>query len=1391
MADIDGGALSFKSVMDNDQLNGAIEETLRRVQGFSDAVVGTGDAMDATTQEMLESIEIQKSVIRDLEATVADLNARIDSIEPGNAQNILIEQANAARQELDDERKGLMELENQLNSMCQANAGAAMSFEEIRAVLSQIGAACQEHERAIESLEAEYARLGVEMNKAYTSGKDEQLNALQERQNAIQGEIRVRQSLLNELREQSNALDEAASKIEQERANVESLSNAHVSLRQKIRQVKEEMADMRTNGIDENSEAYKRLVNELGRLQDIQSDIQAQGSIMANDENQFAGVLSGLQGIVGGFTAAQGAVAMFAGENENLQKIMLKVQSLMSITMGLQQAAQTLNKDSAFSLVTLRRAKELLTIAENKFAVALGISNAAAKALMSTLTLGLSAAITAIIALISRFVTKTREAKKAQEEWNKSMAENTYKPIGAIEQLSAKWNQLGKDLEAKKKFIDENKKSFDDLGVSINDVRDAENLLVNNKDAFVEAQIAKAKAVIYAQQAQEKVKTLMENEQKIASMSDTTSQWVQTSSFGTGEWIEVRNKKKDKLIAANEALRKEIEKGFADASNAESEGAQALKNAGIEAAGAIEDGTIAALEQAIAKKQETLKKLQINSDDFNTVKNEIAKLQSQLSKVQGNNGGSGTTAQDPFLQKLAQYKSEYARFMKWINSGDATIAQAANQEFAGLLKEGATYIDYLKNQRDIILKIDVENRTAEQNKQLRQLNDSIAEETKNTVLEAFNKELADQLTNAESILEMLNIIEKKRGELANDGTDVDNAKAESLDDAEKDAQEKLREETQGLLDEYASYMEKRRQIDEQYNNDIAILQKKRAESQSDSERAEIDAAIKNRTKQYEKDTKGSGNADYDAMLADYGTFEQRKQAIIDEYEEKRKIAREMGNQDMIDALDNAQAKTLSSLATDELTNSDVWAQLFSNLDEMAASEIEKLVGEIEKNFDNLSVSFNPADLAKIREQLESAKDVLVKDNPFKQMGQALKAVFTTASADSKDSANAIKKNWKNLADATEKSFDFVSDAISQCEPLKDMIGDVGTTALSTSQSVVMASIGVATAIKTAEKSSVILAIIQAALVAVQAIASLSTLHDKQIDKSIQKHQKSVNDLKNVYKELEWQTDKALGSDVYKKQMEAIKNLEAQINHLQQMQEDEKKKKKSDNDKIDDYKEQSEDLERQIKDTYDEIASDILQTTAKDFSGTLGDALVEAFKRGEDASKAFEETVNEVLQNAVVNQLKKNFLEKQLQEALDSLYSNMGYFNGDEFIFDGLSDSEIEEFKRKVKAAADNYSQALEIYKDLFKDITGEDEADTTLTGAVKGVTEETANVVAGQMNAIRINQLEATALLRQSLQQLNTIAANTQYNRYLAKIDRIVSLLESSGDSLRSQGLSA
>ena len=190
---------------------------------------------------------------------------------------------------------------------------------------------------------------------------------------------------------------------------------------------------------------------------------------------------------------------------------------------------------------------------------------------------------------------------------------------------------------------------------------------------------------------------------------------------------------------------------------------------------------------------------------------------------------------------------------------------------------------------------------------------------------------------------------------------------------------------------------------------------------------------------------------------------------------------------------------------------------------------------------------------------------------------------------------------------------------------------------------------------------------------------------------------------------------------------------------------------------------------------------------------MGDALVEAFGKGEDAAKAFDTTVNDILKNAVLNQLKKNFLERQLQGALDKLQADMGYWNGDTFVFDGLTDAEKAAFKNQVKGITAGFEEAMKVYEDLFKDVTDDaTEADTSLTGSVKGVSEETASQVSGQMNAIRINQMEATDILRQQLAALSTIARNTAYNFHLAKLDRIVTLLESSASdaSLRSQGLS-
>lgn len=1462
MAEIDGGSLSFKSILDNGQLNAAIDETLRRVQGFSDAVAGSGDVMDKTTQEMVECIEIQRKVIQDLENSYNDLTAKINAIEPGDAQNQLIEQANSVKQELDAEKQGLVDLMNELNNLQRTTSGAASSLDQIRVTLGQIGAACEEHEQAIAKLSAEYDRVSHAASDAFMSGRDDDYRALQDRADAIKGEVTVRKQLLNELRNQSNALEDEAQKIEKAAQEAENAAQSHVSFRTRLREVREELMQLELAG-DTSSERYKQLQAQMGELSEAMDAVTTQQNMLKRGERMWDGLLSGLSGVSGAFSAAQGAVALFSGENENLQKIMLKVQSLMAVTIGLKEVQLALDKDEAFQLVTINGLKEwwnkLLavgrgeqvastaatvadttatiadtaataantaaqqantaaqtgnTVAQGANTVATGAQTAAAvagtaaniglagafrmvgAAIKSIPVFGwIAAALSALVGVIVHFVSKANEGKKAAQEFYKSLAENAYKPIATIEDLSLKWNALGDDLDAKKKFIEENKTAFDELGVSINGVTDAENLLINNKQAFINAQIEKAKALVYLQQAQEKVKTLLEQEQAYNAMPDNVTK-TRSVKHGAGmgayytyEDYIVPNEAKAEAKAQIDALRAEITKGFENAATAESNGFNMLKQAGIDATKTYADGTLGAIEQAIQVKQEALKNLTSNAE-YKTAMQEIEKLQKQADAITGRKttttSNKSTNTQDPFIEKLNKYRSEYQRFQKWVNSGDEVLVRSANQEFSKLLAEGATYIDYLKNQRDQILQIDVANRTKAQNKQLRQLNDAIAEETRTTVLEAFNEELNAQLTNARTVLDMLNIIEQKRKELSGDGTELDNAKADALNEAEENAQDQLRQETESLLEEYASYVEQKRRLEQQFNDDVALMMREREKATTDAQRAEIDNAIQNRTTQYNKDVRNIGGVDYDAMLAEYGTFEERKQAIIDEYDEKRRAAQEAGNTEMVEAIDRAQAQALSKFALDELQAHPDWELMFGDLDEISTRKLQELIDKI-NNLDGayLGIEFDPKDLETLKNKIKEMQNEIRERNPFKSLISSIKEYGKAADDESKK--KALTNMFESASGAIELvggAFDAVTSGLEKMgvtmdEQTQAIIGDIGGILDGAGQ--------VASGIATGNP----LSIIQGSVGLLSSAFDLFNSRDRKAEKSIKRHQEAIDKLKASYEQLEWAVDKALGAEVYNNQMALIHNMEQQQAHLRGMINDEYSKKHTDNGKIQDYQNQIAELDRQIQDLYDEIANDILQTNAKDFASTLADSLTEAFKAGEDAANAFEQTVNEVLQNAIVNQLKKKFLENQLQSALDSLYTDMGYWSGDNFIFDGLTEQEIADFKAKVQAAANNYNQALDVYKDLFKDLEIEDDSEDSLTGAVKGVTEETADIIAGQMNAIRINQMEATQVLRQSLQALNTIANNTAYNRYLQDIlSAVRELQRPSGDSLRAQGLS-
>ena len=1304
---IKGGALEFDIIANNGQINSALAETKRRVQGFTDATVEGGERMEAAYREAAAQIE---AAFKDIDTMAAI------------------------------------------------------------------------HSNAIADLEKEYARLGEAAGAAFMKGTakgDEEYRALTAKRQAIKDEISQRKTLLQEVANTADALLKEEIALNENKAKVEQNAKAKGMLRTQVMNLKNSLAEMEQAGKRDTDE-FRAMQAELGRLADAMADANTQAKIMSDDYQNMNTVLEVMGGISGAFSAAQGAVGLFAGENENLQKIMVKVQSLMAITIGLQQVAKTLNKDSYTQLVLVRKAKELLTVAETKFATALGISNVAAKALMATLTLGLSVAITAAIALISKFISKNREAKKAQEEFNNKVVEAAAEPVTAIIELSNAWNRLGNDMAAKNKFIEDNKDRFEDLGFSIKSVKDAEDLLVANKGKFIEACLQRAKALAVQELAVEKYKEVLKAQQELEATPKAYVSKKGTYKDGYGverEGVVIeksRNwQKAEEAVAKaereyNALINQQVEFTAKEREILDSIGAGANK---------IAEGSIEALEKTISELRKKYKEATTDKERAEL----LAKIKEQealLKKMDLSGTSSKTTQKDPFTEQLEARKKKYTEYYNWVNSKDEVVRNAAKAEFAGLLKEGSSYLDYLQKQRDQLIKaIGSGTATKTQAEELQKLNNAIANETKETVLAGFEKELKEQLSGARSILEMVNILEEKRKALTGDGSDLDKGKSDIIKKQQEDVEQKAKDRTKALLSEYADYLGKKITFEANYAENSRLLNEQLAKAKTDDERRIALEALANLEKERKKYAKSSGNEDYDALVEEYKTYQQKCADISAQYDEKIALATQQNNEELVAKLQEAKNKALSSAALQELTDSGAWEQLFGNLDDLTTAQIQALIDKIEAQKAQLGVELNPQDLDVVLSKLREAKDEIQTRNPFKALSTALKDYKKDAS---KANLSEVFKGVGATADLVKGSFDAVTGAIekmggSMDDETQAILGDVG---------------GIVDGIGQMAQGYATMNPAQMIQGAVGMLTSVFDLFNSR-DRAIKKHAAAVEELERAYKALEHAVDKALGESVYDNQKALINNMREQRAHLRAMWEAEESKKKTDSGKVNQYKEQYEELGRQIEDTIAEITESVTQTSAKDLATQLSDAIAEAYSDGFNSDKvksAIEKVTNQVLGNAVKNALKKQFLEQQLQNAVKQLQRDMGFDDEGGGSFDGLTPEEQQRFKDRVNSIAQGYAEALKLYEDLFKDLDDNGDPTTSLSGAIKGASQESIDLLAGQTNAVRVNQVQEIEILRQQLIHLANIDGKLSVsNRYLEQIEKNTS--GSASDPLRAQGI--
>lgn len=1297
---IKGGALEFDIIANNGQINSALDETKRRIQGFTDATVEGGEQMEAAFKEIAAQID---AAFRDIDAMAAT------------------------------------------------------------------------HSNAISDLKKEYARLGAEAGGVYSKIYGQSGHKTDE-QKKIADEIKLRERLLQEIGESADALAEEERAFKKRYEEVQKNAAAQKTFRTQLREVREELAAMELAG-ETNSEAYAKLQARFGQLSEAMDAVTTQANILKKGERGWEGLISGISGVAGAFSAAQGAVSLFAGENENMQKIMVKIQSLMAITIGLREVQLMLDKDEAFMLVTLRKAKDLYTAAITRMSVALGISNVAAKALMATLTLGLSVAITAVITLVSKYISKTREAKKAQEEFNSKVVEAAVEPISAINELAYAWNKLGNDMNAKNKFIEDNKDRFDDLGFSIRTVKDAEDLLVANKSKFIEACLQRAKALAVQELAVEKYKEVLQAQQELEATPKAyvSKKGTYTDGYGVQRKGVVLEKSSNwqKAEAAVEKAEREYEalvRQQVEFSDKEREILASI-GAGSEK---IAEGSIAALEKTISALKTKYKEAATDTERTELLK-QIQEQEALLKKIDLTaTDTGGDKEKDPFTEKLEQRKKKYQEYANWLNSTNEDIRNSAKTEFAGLLADGESYEAYLKN-----LKRELEAlpETADRNKKISIVSNELVSIEKDTYMDGYTKSLEKQISLADTLVEKLAIIADKRKELETDDSGLTKEKGAVLDTEQANIATQAQEDYAKAIRDYNDYLQSKIDAELSYQTrrrelEIAI------EKETDAERKKI---LETQLKTLDTTQQLKQTTDYDALVEEYKTYQQKCADISAQYDEKIALATEQKNEELVAKLQEAKNKALSSAALQELQDSGAWEQLFGNLDDLTTAQIQALIAKIEAQKAQLGVELDPKDLDVVLSKLREAKDEVQTRNPFKALSTALKDYKKDAS---KANLSEVFKSVGATADLVKGSFDAVTGALSNMglagdEVTQQLLGDIGEMIGSAGQ--------LATGIATGNP----LGIIQGSIGLISSAFEVFNFRDRRAERAIKKHAAAVEELERVYKALEHAADKALGESVYDNQKAIINNMREQQAHLRAMWQEEEGKKKTDSDKVNQYKEQYEELGRQIEDTIAEITESVTQTSAKDLATQLSDAIAEAYADGfnsDNVKNAIEKVTNQVLGNAVKNALKKQFLEQQLQSAVKQLQRDMGFDEEGGGSFDGLTPEEQQRFKDRVNSIAQGYAEALKLYEDLFKDLDDTGDPTTSLSGAIKGASQESIDLLAGQTNAVRVNQVQQIEILRQQLIHLANIDGKLSVsNRHLEQIEKNTS--GSASDPLRAQGI--
>lgn len=201
------------------------------------------------------------------------------------------------------------------------------------------------------------------------------------------------------------------------------------------------------------------------------------------------------------------------------------------------------------------------------------------------------------------------------------------------------------------------------------------------------------------------------------------------------------------------------------------------------------------------------------------------------------------------------------------------------------------------------------------------------------------------------------------------------------------------------------------------------------------------------------------------------------------------------------------------------------------------------------------------------------------------------------------------------------------------------------------------------------------------------------------------------------------------------------NLIRQQEELMKQRQAEIDKKKTDQSKVLDYENQIKELDDAIRYFAEDTLKNLYDIDLKDWASQIGDSLVDAFSRGEDAAAAFDRTIGDLMRSVTKKMVSLNILEPMFERLRTYLFGSdgkSGAFGGD-FKLDAGEIAGMKTYIDEIKNKGIPASQ--ELYDAINKALGGimdlGEGSGGSLTKGIQGVTENTANIIGSYINAIR------------------------------------------------------